>query len=47
MRGLSPVEWGMQKEMQNIAELGNPNHEKGTYSKTKQKTLLDYASSQT
>jgi len=46
MRGLRPVEWGMQKELENIAELELSSHEKDTYNKkkTRQKTLLDYAS---
>jgi len=36
----------MQKELENIAELELSSHEKDTYNKkkTRQKTLLDYAS---
>ena len=45
MRELPPVEWGIQKELENIAELKDSNHQKDRYiKKTRQKTLLDYAS---
>ena len=45
MSGLPPVEWGTQKELENIAALKDSNHGKDTYNKkTRQKTLLDYAS---
>jgi uncharacterized protein YecE (DUF72 family) len=42
MRGLSPVEWGTQKEFDHQSELQFP--EKSSYRKTQQKTMLDYAS---
>jgi uncharacterized protein YecE (DUF72 family) len=42
MRGLTPVEWGTQKEIGNI-ELQFPD-EQTSYHKAKQKTLLDYPS---
>jgi uncharacterized protein YecE (DUF72 family) len=43
MRGLPSVEWGMQKEIENITELQLPD-EQPSYRKAKQKTLLDYTS---
>ncbi len=43
MRGLPSVEWGMQKEIENITELQFPD-EQASYRKAKQKTLLDYTS---
>jgi uncharacterized protein YecE (DUF72 family) len=43
MRGLTPVEWGAQKEIENITELQFPD-EQTSYRKAKQKTLLDYPS---
>jgi uncharacterized protein YecE (DUF72 family) len=43
MRGLPSVEWGMQKEIENITELQFPG-EQPSYRKAKQKTLLDYTS---
>ena len=43
MRGLPSVEWGMQKEIENIIELQFPD-EQASYRKAKQKTLLDYTS---
>jgi uncharacterized protein YecE (DUF72 family) len=43
MRGLPSVEWGMQKEIENITELQYPD-EQSSYRKAKQKTLLDYPS---
>jgi uncharacterized protein YecE (DUF72 family) len=43
MRGLPSVEWGMQKEIENITELQFPD-EQPSYRKAKQKTLLDYTS---
>jgi uncharacterized protein YecE (DUF72 family) len=43
MRGLPSVEWGMQKEIENISELQFPD-EQPSYRKAKQKTLLDYTS---
>jgi uncharacterized protein YecE (DUF72 family) len=43
MRGLPSVEWGMQKEIENITELQFPD-EQPSYRRAKQKTLLDYTS---
>jgi hypothetical protein len=43
MRGLPSVEWGIQKEIENITELQFPD-EQPSYRKAKQKTLLDYTS---
>jgi uncharacterized protein YecE (DUF72 family) len=43
MRGLPSVEWGMQKQIENITELQFPD-EQPSYCKAKQKTLLDYTS---
>ncbi len=43
MRGLPSVEWGTQKEIENITELQFPD-EQPSYRKAKQKTLLDYTS---
>jgi uncharacterized protein YecE (DUF72 family) len=43
MRGLTPVEWGTEKEIENITELQFPD-EQTSYHKAKQKTLLDYPS---
>jgi uncharacterized protein YecE (DUF72 family) len=43
MRGLPSVEWGMQKQIENITELQFPD-EQPSYRKAKQKTLLDYTS---
>ncbi len=44
MRGLEPVEWGMQKEIDYNTELQLSNGKSG-YHKAKQKSLLDYPSS--
>jgi len=43
MRGLEPVEWGMQKEVQTDINFQTDEEQAGKR-KTKQKTLLDYAS---
>jgi len=43
MRGLPSVEWGMQKQIENITELQFPD-EQPSYRKAKQKTLSDYTS---
>ena len=43
MRGLPSVEWGTQKQIDNVSELQYPG-EKFTYRTTKQKTMLDYTS---
>lgn len=40
MSGLPPVEWGVQKAFDYSTELQFP--EKGSYQRTKQKTLFDY-----
>ena len=44
MRGLEPVEWGMQKEIAYGTELQFPD-DQASYDKHKQKSLLDYPSS--
>jgi hypothetical protein len=43
IRGLPSVEWGTQKQIENITELQFPDEQAG-YRKVKQKTLLDYIS---
>jgi uncharacterized protein YecE (DUF72 family) len=43
MRGLAPVEWSMQKDIDYATELQFP--EKSSYRKTKQKTLFDFINS--
>ena len=43
MRGLPSVEWGVQKQINNISNLQFPD-EQFTYRRTKQKTMLDYTS---
>lgn len=45
MRGLAPVEWGMQKELDYPVGTELIFPEKSDYRKTKQKTLFDYISS--
>ena len=45
MRGLEPVQWGMQKEIAYGTELQFPDEQAG-YDKHKQKTLLDYPGSE-
>ena len=45
MRGLEPVEWGMQKEIAYDTESEFPD-EQARYQKPKQKTLLDYSSAE-
>jgi len=44
MRGLEPIEWGMQKEIAYDTELQFPD-DQASYHKPKQKSLLDYPSS--
>lgn len=43
MRGLPSVEWGVQKQIDNVSNLQFPD-EQSTYFRTKQKTMLDYTS---
>jgi len=45
MRGLEPVEWGMQNELAYDTELQFPDDE-ASYHNPKQKTLLDYSSTE-
>jgi uncharacterized protein YecE (DUF72 family) len=45
MRALEPVEWGMQKELTYDTELQFPDDE-ASYDNPKQKTLLDYSSTE-
>ena len=40
---LTDVEWGVQKQIDNVSNLQFPD-EQSTYRRTKQKTMLDYTS---